>query len=247
MGSLLNLSFRPRRAPTSEAHLVHSMSAEVGLCAAYLKGKCHRGKACRYRHDKDQKKAQVAHLRDKRFNSDSDDEDGPSVLPAVTKVATNKVATNSSNLVDAEERKKLAAERARQLDFITASVPAEPESKTVSFHHGVLPKKGRTENPERQARKEKAREVRQEAAKQAKADEEKSAAAALSMAPEWDVLKKAATAKEKEQSRLLKEEMIRRQVEVSVELGDGGNKEAADLWAQVEAARRPKKKQKKRK
>ena len=37
------------------------------------------------------------------------------------------------------------------------------------------------------------------------------------------------------------------QVEVSVELGDGGNKEAADLWAQVEAARRPKKKQKKRK
>ena len=46
------------------------------------------------------------------------------------------------------------------------------QGKTVSFHHGVLPKKGRTENPERQARKEKAREVRQEAARQAKADEE---------------------------------------------------------------------------
>ena len=98
---------------------------------------------------RDQKKARVAHLRDKRFDSDSDDEDGPSVQPAVTKAAT---ATNSSIAIDVEERcaacmplpasrclhaaqsagdsvcrKRLAAERARQLDLLTASVAVEPE------------------------------------------------------------------------------------------------------------------------
>merc|ERR1711865_1004299 len=216
---------------------------KIGLCNAYLKGKCHRGKACRYRHDKEQKQASVAHLRD-RFDSESDDDDIPTAQPVKTK--SKLTAAVSLDPAEAAERKRLAAERSRQMNLLTASVPAESEGKTVSFHHGIMPKK-RVVNPERQARKEKARELRQEAARQELEEAQKSAAAALSMAPEWDILKRAVSVKDQERTKELKEEMIRRQVEVKTELGEGGSKEVDDLWAQVEAARKPKKKQKRRK
>eukprot|EP00658_Telonema_sp_P-2_P031959 TRINITY_DN23795_c0_g1_i1.p1 TRINITY_DN23795_c0_g1~~TRINITY_DN23795_c0_g1_i1.p1 ORF type:complete len:250 (+),score=60.38 TRINITY_DN23795_c0_g1_i1:91-840(+) len=210
---------------------------QPGICNAYLKGKCHRGKACRFVHDRLQKKAKLLATRDKRFDSESEGEDDADAPVAdVTK----------GPVIDEEERNALEAERKRQMEMLMGPMSTEPEAKTVSFHHGTAPKKRTHEDSEKAAAKQ-ARREKNKAAKEALQQElETSALSAAAMSSEWDEIRKMDADKKLSAERKLEEEIARRKLEVHEEVGEEGLKEAADLWAEFQQAQKPKKKRKPR-